>query len=627
MKIANILAMSAVLIMMIFTVMSCSSDSDDTSGDGGTDSVLTLSSTLAVPGQFVTFTHDSFKVDTPVTITWSDGGDYTVQASGYPMVNKELRVPVPPYFSLESDTFTEGEVSIAISGISKTISLRIRKPIEIIYEGADKPGTLTIEWMKGNVVAFQNIISNLQSFDSNISVVEASYLAEIDIWEAAIAEFESTGTFTQYAADDTAYTLSEQDLRTADALLYSTVIGILEVSEELSLPSNSVMLTKASGLSKAGGLFASSEVSSSDAKPKLEEIRNKLQSVEGLFRTGAKVLLATIGLGVGLVVLTAATAASAAASSAALGLTGITCMVYVGVIGVHSELTAFLTHQVNIADGTIDDYQFGEKFYDVTVDAGKDLAFGIAAFTVGTVGTVAGIVKEGWTVVKSEFWSYCSSTEESPTNAPSLSSTTMADKEEFCSELEVIILQINLFDFSINIPGYTGPFNKELIGFALAEVDDGPPTYPAVVAISTAISTDYDPMNDDFLVLMFDIGLSEGNYAVDDSWITGGGYAELTFFSHEVLTDTGAGYTPIGFSQTGGTVELEHYGTTYGDRLKGNFSMTVEGTKTTCHDPACDDYTNETITGTISGTFDGFIKEYDTTSSSASRLASSLRKK
>ena len=606
------------IVIMAFLMSACSSTSEDNSS-----SVLTLSSTSAAPGEFITLTHGSFKVDTPVTVTWSDGGDFTIHAQGYPMVDNELKIPVPAYFSLETNVFTEGNVSVAISGITETKSLTIRKPIKIIYAGEDKPGVLMIEWMKQNIVAYQNIILNLQSFDVDTSEAQASHLAEISSLEAVIAEYAATGTFTQYAGDGTAHVLTEQELRTADISLYSTVLGILQVSEETSLLATSVNPTQAEGL------FGSTEADSTDAKPLLQQVRDGLKSTDGIIRKGAKVLLAITGLAAGVGVLTAAAAATSAASSVALGLAGLSGAVYIVIVGTHSEVSAFLTHQTNVSEGRVDDYQFGQAFYDVTVDAGKDLAFSVAGYAAGTVGTIAGVIKDGWSIVKTEVKSICDTLQNSEPYTPLLSTTTLADEEAFCTEIEVIYIHIDSFDFSINIPGYTGPFNKERIAFGLGTVNDGPPTYPAVAAISTL--TEFDPLNDDFVGLIFSTELSAGSYTVDDTWITDGGTVDVTFSSGEILEDISTGYKwPVAFTQTGGTLELEYYGTSYGDRLKGSFSVTVQGDKTTCFNTECDtegvDYIVETITGTISGTFDGYIKEDPAASSSVS-LSSSLIKK
>ena len=89
------------------------------------------------------------------------------------------------------------------------------------------------------------------------------------------------------------------------------------------------------------------------------------------------------------------------------------------------------------------------------------------------------------------------------------------------------------------------------------------------------------------------------------------GIADITFDSYEILEDIDATHKwPVTFTQTSGTLELEYYGTAYGDRLKGSFFMNVEGTIDTCVDSTCEDKNSETVTGTVSDTFDGFLKEY-----------------
>jgi hypothetical protein len=65
---------------------------------------------------------------------------------------------------------------------------------------------------------------------------------------------------------------------------------------------------------------------------------------------------------------------------------------------------------------------------------------------------------------------------------------------------------------------------------------------------------------------------------------------------------------PVGFSSYSGSITLEEYGTNYGDRLKGSFSVQLKGSQQLCPTSECD--VDKEITGSISGSFDGIITNY-----------------
>jgi hypothetical protein len=304
------------------------------------------------------------------------------------------------------------------------------------------------------------------------------------------------------------------------------------------------------------------------------------------------------------------------------------------ITGTLSEGLAALTHKIKESTLTTSNYEFGAQLIEKSKDAAVNLALSIGSAGTELVGGLAELAYSGWSMFTSKIESVCTAPEESASTAPILASAPISDEEQFCSEIEIIVLFKDTFEFSVNIPGYTGPFNKELIFFGLGTITENdvesPPTYPSVLAAST--TTTFDPLNDDVLLLFFSETLSAGTYTLDETWITDGGSVDISFTSSEILEDISAGYKwPVSFSQIGGTLELEYYGASYGDRLKGSFSVTVQGDKTTCLNTECEDegtdYIIETITGTITGTFDGYIKEDTTASSSAISATSSMIRK
>ena len=85
----------------------------------------------------------------------------------------------------------------------------------------------------------------------------------------------------------------------------------------------------------------------------------------------------------------------------------------------------------------------------------------------------------------------------------------------------------------------------------------------------------------------------------------------MFFSSREILSrQNSSSNWPLVFGQVGGSMQLERYAASIGDRLKGSFSLKMEGDQTICLDAECGTGTSQIITGTINGVFNGFLKDF-----------------
>ncbi|MBU1658231.1 hypothetical protein KKG72_04160 [bacterium] len=593
MRTRNFLAILSMLGVMVFVLSGCSGG-----GSSGSDA-LSVSSASAVPGEYITLTHDSFNTATPVTVTWSDDQNYSVKVIIKPIAQKILKVPVPVYISLQGSGVAEGNVSILVSGISDTKPFTIRKPITITYGDSDKPGGILMEWFKQNRSDYNNTLNTIQTFGVDTTDFASRLNVEIERINNIVAEYDANSTFTLYYNDSTSKTLSQDELKEGDALLYTAALGMLAANEDITALSSSPYRGDS-----LNDLLNSETADNNAALQIVKNLRDVIPQIMENVKGGSTLLVGGVTVVAGVAVLVGSISAGTA-----LVIGGLSAGTYAIVTGVHSEGLDWMSSKIDEATLTLSDYEFGGELADKAKDAAISFAFSVGSTAADAAGGVAELAYTGWNLFTSKIQSICDATEPAPSSSLTLLSTSLSDEEQFCSEIEVLLIYKDYFEFTINIPGYTGPFIKEAVAFGRGTVDDGSASYLVITAVSA--SSNFDPLADDVLSVLFNENLTApGSYILDDTWITEGGYTDVFFSSHEILEDIDSTHKwPVGFGQTGGTLELEYYGTAYGDRLKGSFVVHVEGSKDTCADFECENYTTEIITGTISGSFDGLLKE------------------
>lgn len=594
MYIRNFTAVVSILFIMI--LHGCSNGGSDS--DASKNVALTLSCSSAVPGEYVTLTHDSFKVGVLVSVTWSDDNNYSVKATINPVADKLIKIAVPAYINMQNYLVDEGNVTVSVSGVSDTKPLNIRKPISIVYGDNGKPGEVLIEWFKQNKADYNNTLATIQTFGVDTADFAYRLSIEIERIDNILEEFDANNTFTIYYKDATTKTLTQDELREGDALLYTWALGLLAVNDDTALRASSSYSTRS--------LNELLDSETADKLVALQAVKNLRDAIPQIIDEAGGYSTLLVG-GVTVVTGVAVLVGSIPAGTA-LVIGGLTAGTYAIITGVQSEGLDWMSSKIDNATLTVSNYEFGNELTDKASEAAVSFALSLGSVAIKVTGGIAELAYTGWNMFTAKIDSVCSTIEPTPSSGLVPLSTSLSDTEQFCSEIEIILIYKDYFEFTINIPGYSGPFNKELIAFTFA-LDDENATYPSVTAYTT---TDFDPLKSDVLSLILNNNLTAPtSYNIDETWITDGGTMELFFTSQEILEDLDSIHKwPVGFSQTDGTLTLEDYGTVCGERLRGSFVMNMEGSKDTCVDLECKEVTTEIIRGTVSGTFDGFLKEF-----------------
>lgn len=395
-------------------------------GDESESNLLTLSSTSAYPGEFVTFTHDSFKEDKTVNVTWSDGQGYEVKSEGFSSKDKTLMVPVPAYFNLEKGTLKEGKVNISLSGISKVMQLNIQKPEEIIYVGEDRPGSVIIDSFKDDIFNYQATLTNIQEFVVETTETETKISDEIGRLQATVTEFETMGTFSQHSDDGTTQTMTDQELRDIESLLYTVIRGMMLALDATSTTARFAQTSYHRVEDSPGSDFVKGW--SKDLKKATVQAKN-----------GSKVLLAGVGVIAGVAALLLLPAEVAVGTALLIGT--LTTAGYVLITGTASEGMASMSHQIDKQTSTPSTYEKGTELLEAVKEGAKNLALSAGSLATKTLGGLAELGNNVWTLFTTEVDSKCKDVKPSEriTNQILYRETppTLADTEEFCEEIGI----------------------------------------------------------------------------------------------------------------------------------------------------------------------------------------------
>jgi len=154
---------------------------------------------------------------------------------------------------------------------------------------------------------------------------------------------------------------------------------------------------------------------------------------------------------------------------------------------------------------------------------------------------------------------------------------------------------------TVSIPGYSS-FAPSFVAITLGTCSENDGTYPTIYASSGGRNP--DPRNSDTLILYLNNNLGFGTWNLE----TGPCGTPFVGFNTKNILETGSEW-PVGFGSYAGSITIENYGTTYGERITGSFAVWVEGNR--CLDLECEN--EEVIQGTISGNFDGVITDFSAT--------------
>jgi hypothetical protein len=183
---------------------------------------------------------------------------------------------------------------------------------------------------------------------------------------------------------------------------------------------------------------------------------------------------------------------------------------------------------------------------------------------------------------------------------------------DFCGN-EVVIGDI--LTAVVSIEDYSASFAFTGTLATLGTIDDGQ-GHVLLGDIPSIIGTDGDLdmttpgalVNQDTLLIMFDPALAgpfPRTISLTTDELMEGGDAQVTYSSPHIPNWQGNNpYDPVViFTAVGGSITVEHFGTSVGGLLKGTFSIDVEGERDINEDDS------EVLTGTITGSFEGVISE------------------
>jgi len=151
---------------------------------------------------------------------------------------------------------------------------------------------------------------------------------------------------------------------------------------------------------------------------------------------------------------------------------------------------------------------------------------------------------------------------------------------------------------TVSIPGY-GTFSPNFQAAGLGSCSETPDSIPAIFASSGGKTPDV--LNSDILSIFLNNDLSIGVWQAPGSGPCD--FPDINFSTKDIRNESDS--VPVVFSAYSGTINIQEYGTGYGDRLKGSFNLQVVGDQTLCPTSECDGLRE--ITGTITGDFDGVI--------------------
>jgi len=620
---------------MIFGCNSGSSGGDVLAGEDTQSSISTKS---AYPGDYIVATHNSIKEGQESTVEFTGEGGYYISFKTEDTADGIVRFPVPFYLDTSTGQNAAGTVIVRVNGNTVADEFTIRAIPDL---GID-PGKVYVEILEKTVENYseaqdylwdtyfeeglEDLLDSIDELDTRIS----QCLAMID-------EIETTGKLTLSVNDgDDPVTLTGSDLAMLDQWLAVWILGM-----DAALTGSSPM--SAGGIDMEGW----SDIS---AKERAQRIQDGIDHVISEFKRGleggkvligAVTLLCTVG---GFLVAGPAGALIGAAAGLALGY--VSAGFELGSSAVYNRICESFSQKFRPA------YDWGKNVLGQAVRVALSAAGGLKD-KIGTIFTIIssavtlndsvdsakktrcgeddqskGIYSHVSFPVKSDAYTideFCSYDEVSTPDDTETTITDDSESEEVVSDEDISDIETTIADdiiadvlsAQISIPdeNYSLNFLPEYVQAGFGQFDDGATLdmIPSIIGSDCSFN-DFDYYSTT-LTIMIHPNL---NLSGDSPWILSvdpyielfeGDEVDIMFFTEQILNDTPIN-DPVIFSAVGGTVTLEAYGTQDGELLKGTFSVTLEGDKDYWDYLSEDIDHTETLTGTISGSFDGMITGY-----------------
>jgi hypothetical protein len=594
-------------IVSVFTIFGCSSGGSS-DGAAGEDIQTSISTKSAYPGDFIAVTHSSIEEGEASTVTFTVDNGYEIEFETEDTARGIVRFSVPFYLDMETGENTSGTVTVSVNGNS----IEDGFTIFAIPELDIKPGEVyarILEKIIENYDEAENHLWNIFN-DEGIDLMDAidELFEKKSQYLLMINEIRNAGTLTLSVNDgEDPVTLTAEDLTMLDQWLAVWILGM-----DAALRGPSAM--------SAGGIDFENWTQIS-GEERLQRIQAGIENVVDEFKRGVeggKVWIGGITLvftAAGFLVGGPAGAAIGAAAGLALGY--ISAGYELGTSAIFSRICDSFSEKVRPA------YDWTTNILGQAVRIGLSAAGGLKD-GIGKLFTLissAVTLKDSVDAAEKTRCDDQSKSGGSSVLPAGLSAVYTID--EFCDDSQTplpdddIISDLLSAQISISIPDaadYYLNFSPEYVQAVFSDIDDGATLdmIPAIIGSNTPLNN--IGFNSTSLTVMIHPYL---NLSGDSPWLLtidpekelfDGDEAEIIFFTSQIRNETPLN-DPVIFSAVGGTISLEVYGTQDMDLLKGTFSVTVEGDKD-YWDYASEDIDYwETLTGTISGSFDGVLSD------------------
>lgn len=567
-----------------------------------------LSVYQADPGQFITITHNSITADERSTTEFRGSDGYLITAEITDTTNGSAKVAVPVFIDPRTGKFAEGDVSVVINGEQIEGKLTIREPEDPGIDG----GLVFGYFLKKSVENYEKTVIRLQQLESDLGVDVSADVYNINqritVLNTMINQIETTSTVQIDIGSGQSF-LSEDDLKFLDRMLVASISGINDELNVRGLRSVQRYLNTKAGLGDT-------------AEERLEAVQGMIDNVISEFHRGlegGKIYIG--GMTVGFAV------AGALVGGPVGGIVGAAAGLAMGYFSAGYELgTAALYNKVStsLSDNFREAYDVAGTTLDQLIRVGAALASAATQGASDIVKGIAGFISTSlstYDTVKACESTKCNESGQRQLSRNLLKADTVFTVDEFCNDY--LTLPDDIFnDFlvaTIELDGYAKVLmpDPDSVEIWYGEISDGE-GHVFLADIPSIIGTDGTldqnaMLNQATLSIMIDPDLSSGPGTYDvsgDIDLQDGGNAMILFSTPAISNE----YpyipfsTPVIFSGSG-IITLHAYSPDEGSLIKGTFSVTVSDEQEFCPTDDEDDCTEKTISGTISGSFEGVLVE------------------
>gem|GEM_PF-5194161 len=420
---------SIVLIFVFMTVQftACSGGGGNSEPTPPGDNLPRLVQSACYPGQFLTIEQDTAAAGQIIPVTFQDL-EYSVTVDAVVAQDGVIQVPAPPYFSAGGSAAAEGTVSVSLPGSLHFADLRIEAPPALAYPGEARPGYYLRWWLSANAQSDAQIIDNAGLFQSDSALLQSSLLSRMQLGQEAMDEYDQSGTFTIRIRDLGDRTLSEDELRLADQLLYSYCAGVLDA---LAPQAASVFIATST---RSRGQAANP--TQQEVLQILSDTRDALQRAMSQADAGTQILI-------GFASALAALGVLIFAGKFALVVGALCCLGYMLSAGIHSEGMAWLSSRLSsqLGDAWSESYTFGTQLWNHFCDAAASFGSNLVS-GVNSAGDLLNDLYTSLSTLEAERELICSTQPQPQKLDIPRGMSALVSIEQFCLDTQVDPLQV-----------------------------------------------------------------------------------------------------------------------------------------------------------------------------------------